>query len=344
MTVLRINKKERNFLVIDKTCLGQSNLSWGAKGLHAFLMGLRDDCRISVEKLRHKATNGRDSVRGLINELKECGYITTEWVRNESTGKYSSLEYIVHELPQAIEDVAIRTSSPETEKPSPDIQAPDYPSTANTTPININNNNKDLKNNQVMKTAAGNGEQTTQPDLAAAIFSQHKKKEDSKSQEIFPKSFSPEDSVIGNELTSNQLDRLYSLVEKLTAKSVGVDKAQLFKEIQYCLLNPNHFKSCGLDFGRKLNAIRTVILRGDWQTPAGMVIEETKRAYLGIQELEKELMDAHSEVSHFEWLQSIAKEHVQGDFDEIVQKGKRKILHLEEKMQHAYQPLDAQMF
>ena len=96
MTVLRINKKEKNFLILDKTCLQATDLSWGAKGLHAYLMSLPDNWQVKVQDLSKRATNGRDSVRALLSELKTTGYISTSWMRDDKTGKYNCLEYLVH--------------------------------------------------------------------------------------------------------------------------------------------------------------------------------------------------------------------------------------------------------
>ena len=45
MAVLRINKKETYFLILDKTCL-KKGLSWGAKGLHAYLISLPQENKI----------------------------------------------------------------------------------------------------------------------------------------------------------------------------------------------------------------------------------------------------------------------------------------------------------
>lgn len=75
MAVLRIHKKQQNFLILDKTCLNEDSLSWGAKGLHAYLMSLPDDWKVQVSDLRKRATNGRDAVRALLCELEQSGYL-----------------------------------------------------------------------------------------------------------------------------------------------------------------------------------------------------------------------------------------------------------------------------
>jgi hypothetical protein len=98
MSVVRIHRVENKFLMMDKTCLYEPSLSWGAKGLHTYLMSLPAGWRVKVSDLKNRSTNGRDSVRGLIKELETYGYISKAWVRDETTGKYSYLEYIAHEL------------------------------------------------------------------------------------------------------------------------------------------------------------------------------------------------------------------------------------------------------
>lgn len=130
MTVLRVRKKETNFLVLDKTCLTQKNLSWGAKGLHSYLMSLPPEWSVNVHDLSNRSTNGRDSVRGLLNELEKAGYIAKEQIRDEVTGKFSCLEYIIHELPQNV-----GSASPNTEKPETGFPAPDFPKTEKPTLI-----------------------------------------------------------------------------------------------------------------------------------------------------------------------------------------------------------------
>ena len=48
MAVLRISKKQQNFVILDKTCLHNTKLSLGAKGLHAYLMSMPDNWCVNV--------------------------------------------------------------------------------------------------------------------------------------------------------------------------------------------------------------------------------------------------------------------------------------------------------
>jgi hypothetical protein len=327
MTILRINKKEKNFLLLDKTCLNESNLSWGAKGLHAYLMSLPPDWLIQTKDLKNRASNGRDSVRGLLQELEAAGYISKKWQRDGTTGKYNCLEYVVHELPLKHQDIAKpKPVKPETENPSPANPAPQ-----NTTLISINSNK--YTNNKIIKAAANSSDKETtneaQEETAAVIQSRYtttlKQTTANKNATHSKNLASEEDSVIGSTLTSNQLARVHSLVQKINHHMEGRDHDVLTEEIQYCLLSNKHFTACGQDFGRKLNAIRKIILRGDWQRPAGLVFEEKQKAQGEIQKLEGELRKYYSEAAHFQKLLSLAKRPAQSYYQKLISQAQDKI-------------------
>ncbi|WP_419421455.1 hypothetical protein ACNVED_15965 (plasmid) [Legionella sp. D16C41] len=94
MSVLRIYKKQQNFVIFDKTCLQDNFLSWGAKGLHAYLMSMPDDWRIKVADLKNRATNGRDTVRGLLLELDPKDYIFKSTCRKCDVSNLSTRQSI----------------------------------------------------------------------------------------------------------------------------------------------------------------------------------------------------------------------------------------------------------
>ena len=319
MTVLRVRKKTTNFLVLDKTCLAQPNLSWGAKGLHAYLMGLPEDWRVNVKDLQKRATNGRDSVRSLLSELEKTGYIVKEQIRNERTGKFGPVEYVVHELPELV-----NSDSPLTENPLTDLPAPDSPETGNPTLININSNK--YTNNKILKAAAEQEDEelSLEDDLresAAAYFEEKTQLPQNKSLNVnFTNQASREDSVIGKELTPYQHERLDHLVKTVFAKGFDVPSV----EIEHCLLNSNYFKGCGHDFGRKLNAIRTVILRSEWQTPALLVLNEAMKAKENDNVHHMALKAVNAEINHFQRLLESSKasgrENLQGILNDLFKK------------------------
>lgn len=349
MAVLRIHKKQKNFVILDKTCLNDESLSWGAKGLHAYLMSLPDDWRVRVSDLKERAKNGRDAVRGLLCDLEQAGYIQKSNCRDNASGRFGGIEYLVLEIPEPKnQDMTPEPEMPFSVLPDPKNPAPEYPSPVLPAPENLtlinNKDNKYLNNQELNITAAANGVNAqighiqTQSKAAAVIFSQsslHEVKQLAKSiQNHEPiELLSKDDALIGTQLTQTQKKRINTLV-----KNFNVSKKEvLSEEIEFCLLNPKHFTACGNDFSRKLNAIRGVILRGDWQTPAGMVgkASETQNpCNFVVKQLENELREVYAEASHFKKLLATAKEHTRAHFETIISHAQSKIYDIEEQLKH----------
>jgi len=93
---MRIQKRD-SYVVIDKTLLNDKTLSWKAKGLHSYLMGLPDDWKVQEADLINRSKDGRESTRSAIKELTDAGYIERVAVREK--GQFKSWEFVVHELP-----------------------------------------------------------------------------------------------------------------------------------------------------------------------------------------------------------------------------------------------------
>ncbi|MBA2650367.1 MAG: replication protein [Legionella sp.] len=335
MTILRIHKKKNNFVILDKTCLHDEKLSWGAKGLHAYLIALPDDWQVRVKDLQKRASNGRDAVRNLLNELEQSGYIKKSICRSEETGRFGGMEFLVLESPE----LKTTGNSPETGKPSaaknalkspvsenpfPVIPATGNPSTENPTLININR----INNNKLNNKTAALGE-CGEENKAAAVNFQRKiivqSLEHGPHQKAQFHVLAQEDALIGEALTPNQYNRVLDLMKKLALK----DKDNLFSEIQYCLLNKKHFTGCGNEFSKKLNAIRAVILRGDWQTPVGMLVEEGSNVPSKLSQLQQFLKEGKAEEAHFKRLYSMAKEDTKEQLIKFVGIAQQKIKEIE---------------
>ena len=323
MTILRVQKKENNFLVLDKTCLKQSSLSWGAKGLHSYLMSLPSEWCVNVHDLKNRATNGRDSVRGLLNELAQAGYIVKEQHRDAVTGKYNALEYIIHELPQTMHSIVPNPDIPETDFQGTDLPETDFPGPEK--PTVINNNNIKYTENKIIKAAASDAKQ-------AAAFSNQKKQSHTPPSALgFINPAAPEDAVIGAALTPYQRERLESLVQTVGQQGFCVSAG----DVEYCLLNPRHFKGSGQDFGRKLNAMRTVICRGEWQTPAEMILAAQKKLDGPLVMLQARFNEAQAEVNHFQRLFDLANVSVRENIEVVLTGARKKMQELELKLMAA---------
>ena len=70
--------------------LKDTNLSWKAKGLLAYLLSLPDDWQIYESEIVKHAKDGIDSTRTAIKELIDAGYIERQRVRDEK-GRLSTV-------------------------------------------------------------------------------------------------------------------------------------------------------------------------------------------------------------------------------------------------------------
>ncbi len=342
MTVLRVERRDSNFLVVKKTCLQDAELSWGAKGLHSYLMGMHHDWRVCVRDLVNHATNGRDAVRSLLNELKNKGFITVEHDRDNTTGRFGQYDYVVHELP-------ILESTEETQQPShhghynpepgntsavkvfvAENPAPVGSAPANPPLINIK------YNKQQEKQAAASKEVSDElgganPASSAAAFSSPQKQTAKPTSTPTPIASPGTELRIGDTLTPAQEQRTTQMINSLSVDDAF--KASLRDEVVHCLLSEDCFKACGRDFAHKLNAIRVVIQRGEWQRPSGMVVEADIKRSNKLDVLNSGLQAAHAEATHFKRLCRSAPEHAKATFEKCVKEAQVRITEMEDKLE-----------
>ena len=133
MSIIRV-KHNQDFVVMNKTGLEDSKLSFKAKGLLAYLLSKPDNWTANISHLKKVSTNGRDSVRTGLKELEDRGYLQRNPIRNDD-GTIKEWESVIFEMP---------VNSPETENPTLD-----NPTKENTTLINndCNNNDSNKKTN-----------------------------------------------------------------------------------------------------------------------------------------------------------------------------------------------------
>ena len=94
MSIIKISAKRNNYITLDKSCVEEARLSWGAKGLHTYLIGKPANWEIRISHLVKQSTNGRDAVYKFINELIETGYI--ERIENRSgNNQFQGVSYLV---------------------------------------------------------------------------------------------------------------------------------------------------------------------------------------------------------------------------------------------------------
>jgi hypothetical protein len=339
MSVLRISKKQQNFLILDKTCLQDKNLSWAAKGLHTYLMSLPDDWRVQVSDLQNRAKNGRDAVRGTLKELEGLGYIKKSRQRNDENGRFDKVEYLVLEVPEFI----VPMQSPETPfQALADLEGfprPENPCTGNPSPENttlISNKVLRIDNNNLITAADVKKEikvACKAEALSAAVFSFQKNKEPQKTKEpslheLPIQTLSKYDALIGEALSVGQKERIMNMVAQLNIDN----KEALIDEVAYCISSAKCFSGCGRDFSKKINAVRSVILKGHWQTPIGMCSDVAKPVTSKADTVRLDLQSAQAELRHFQRLFSTATDPVKQGFDKIIKNTELKIMELEKSI------------
>lgn len=93
--IIRSPRKVSNFVTLDKAMTEDSSLSWGARGLLAFLLGKPDNWKISVPHLVKQGCgygSGRDAIYRMLNELIDRFYIARKSIQ-------SGVIYTVYDTP-----------------------------------------------------------------------------------------------------------------------------------------------------------------------------------------------------------------------------------------------------
>jgi hypothetical protein len=96
MTIFRV-EKDRNYMVLNRTVLNDTRLSWKAKGIMAYLLSMPDDWKFYIEELVSHSTEGEKAFRTGFKELEKYGYVKRFPVRED--GKITSWDTVVYETP-----------------------------------------------------------------------------------------------------------------------------------------------------------------------------------------------------------------------------------------------------
>lgn len=98
MSIIRIEKKQKNFSIIDNRVINDRRLSWKARGLIIFLLSKPNHWRTKLVNLVNSSEkDGLIAVKSALKELRELGY--AELKRGQFDGKLGSF-YTIYEYPQ----------------------------------------------------------------------------------------------------------------------------------------------------------------------------------------------------------------------------------------------------
>ena len=141
-TMVRVNKRDKPYLMIDKTGINDVRLSWKAKSLLCYLLSLPDDWQVYVKELMNHASDGRDNTNTALSELMNYGYCIRTTNRDES-GHFKGYIYNIFEVPNS------ETIDSSDFQPKTDFPYSDNPKTVNPKPLrnNLTNELNTLNNN-----------------------------------------------------------------------------------------------------------------------------------------------------------------------------------------------------
>jgi hypothetical protein len=97
--IIRIQKKQNNFVMLDKGFLEDNRLSFKAKGILAYLLSKPDGWKVIVKDLINHSADGKKAIYSGLRELKQFGYYKKVPVRDESNRIISHWESVIYECP-----------------------------------------------------------------------------------------------------------------------------------------------------------------------------------------------------------------------------------------------------
>jgi len=104
-TIYRVIKN-KDFVILDKTVLLDSRLSWKAKGIHSYMMAQKDDWIFHRDVMLQFCKDGKDSLHAGLKELQKYGYVVISC--EKENGLITQWITTVYERPQACEQPCVQ--------------------------------------------------------------------------------------------------------------------------------------------------------------------------------------------------------------------------------------------
>lgn len=99
-TIFRtIKNKDNPFVMMDRRPVENETLSWGAKGVLAYLLSRPDNWTVRLQDLVNRSPDGVYKIRGYIRELKNAGHVHRAEHRDPVTKRIIEYTLEVYELP-----------------------------------------------------------------------------------------------------------------------------------------------------------------------------------------------------------------------------------------------------
>lgn len=94
--IYRVRKQSR-FVTVSSVPFNDSRLSWAARGVLAYLLSKPDNWECRNQDLMAQGDLGRDGIRTVLKQLKECGYMVRERVNDPVTGRFITVTTVYEE-------------------------------------------------------------------------------------------------------------------------------------------------------------------------------------------------------------------------------------------------------
>ncbi|MDD4601484.1 hypothetical protein SDC9_04168 [bioreactor metagenome] len=140
--IIRVQKRDNPYAVIDKMPLNDTRMSFKAKGILSYLLSKPNNWKPSIDELSKASKDSTDAVRTGLQELERFGYMVRKRLHGKG-GKIIGWEHLVYETPQL--------DLPEEEKPHVGKPQMDEPHVENPTLISNELISNDLVSNDLNK-------------------------------------------------------------------------------------------------------------------------------------------------------------------------------------------------
>lgn len=158
--IIRVVKRPSSYVMMDKTFLYDTRLTWKAKGILAYLFSKPDNWKVIVGDIVKQSTDGKYAVYNGLTELQKYGYYRRQPIR-DAKGMFRYWESIVYEIPELAEqETAERIDTAETLENTASYPFPSFPEMGNPDMGNPYLGNRDDNKNDSTKNDSNKNDNT----------------------------------------------------------------------------------------------------------------------------------------------------------------------------------------